>query len=861
MSAGTIILFTIVVMITIAYIFGKIKPKKRTSVLLRQPQNKKTTSDLSVVIKCVERDLQIIDESKNIINKSKNIDTIIGRFTTIFTCINRIKEYDSKYRSLGLKPPISDVEQFYKGEKERFITNHVIEQTNEIIINISSEVGNAKKVKIAKDAYIFIDKVKKELIEHENINKLEEIAKKISELSNVPIPEDDTFTNRVEYRDNKSYTRREGKIVPTDDAFKAWTSRDLKKMLDAMKVRTNRIDRHFLLMGIVDETYKKRKDPEMRKKCKEVAEIHLKEFPTIVEPLKKDMGGELPQVSTFQKYATVLAEDGEYDKAIEACKIAISYQLTDGTESGYEGRIERIKKEMKGAEKNKDNIRSVPDSRSSDNTSSVPKRIVKSHRTDQKALSYREIEISSLAYIPLPRSPMRVEEKSTEREKELNVEKKDRFQIHGDGWNLVSIEEIQPSERPDPAFRQIYPSNTGLIMIDDLGKADGLGQIEAAALRYDRSGNLAAKAGLKHGVYRIGVHPCGRGLIALSRDCIAHAYDENLDLLFETNLFEAPEIQALRKRFEIGDDNLKNHIRCVALSQDISRYLFTAVDEAWCINTNGEGIWGAKLPLKEGWTRVSTPSTCFGTSTDVNNALSLMKLSFPITPEAVKQRYRELARQWHPDLNPGDSQAEAKMKALNSAVELVTGLDATTFPNYSKATFFQELSRTEYEAHGIKFTMSAGMNVGEIYASDWIYAAGFSVKTDSVYLAGYSGRVVMVDDKGKGIRVYDIGSVPRRIIDTGDYLYMLTDTRLYVLRDDALHTIVDITEDEDLVVAQTGFGLLEKKRLRWFLEDGTYLGNIVSKEPIRRVYSTSGNTIIETRQHRAIITGIPGWWE
>ncbi len=127
------------------------------------------------------------------------------------------------------------------------------------------------------------------------------------------------------------------------------------------------------------------------------------------------------------------------------------------------------------------------------------------------------------------------------------------------------------AERPDPAFRQMQPTDNGLLMIDDLGKAGGLGQIETAALSYDRSGNLVAKGRLLHSVYRLGVHPCGRGLIAMSRDCVAHAYDENLKVIFETSLAETPEIQALRKRFEIRDDLLKNHIRCVALSRDALR--------------------------------------------------------------------------------------------------------------------------------------------------------------------------------------------------------------------------------------------------------------------------------------------------
>ena len=119
----------------------------------------------------------------------------------------------------------------------------------------------------------------------------------------------------------------------------------------------------------------------------------------------------------------------------------------------------------------------------------------------------------------------------------------------------------------------------------------------------------------------------------------------------------------------------------------------------------------------------------------------------------------------------------------------------------------------------------------------------------------------MVDENGEGVRAYDIGSVPRRIIDTGSYLYLLTDTRLYVLHDDVLHALVDTFDGGDLVVAQTGFGLLEKKRLRWFRENGEYLGSVVSKDPIRRVYSKQDGMVIETRQRRAVIQGAPAWWK
>jgi len=158
-------------------------------------------------------------------------------------------------------------------------------------------------------------------------------------------------------KEGGSFTIRDDALVKTDQAFDAWTSGDLSNMLAALETKTHPIDRHYLLMGIVDETYKKRRDPEMRKALKKVAEIHIREFETIAPHLMGFMEpGVIPHTSTFQKYATVLTEDKEYDKAIEVCRIAISCKLHDLTRSGFEGRIARINKRKEEAERYKTNI-------------------------------------------------------------------------------------------------------------------------------------------------------------------------------------------------------------------------------------------------------------------------------------------------------------------------------------------------------------------------------------------------------------------------------------------------------------------------------------------------------------------------
>jgi len=144
----------------------------------------------------------------------------------------------------------------------------------------------------------------------------------------------------------KRYVERDEKLTEADVVFDAWTSGDLKAMIAQLKHKTTLVDRHFLLMNIVDQAYRNRDDKEMRTICHQVAQMHIKEFPKIRPALKKDIGI-LPRVPTFQQYATVLTEEERYSEAIAVCESAIKFGLSDGTKSDFQGRIERIiKKKM-----------------------------------------------------------------------------------------------------------------------------------------------------------------------------------------------------------------------------------------------------------------------------------------------------------------------------------------------------------------------------------------------------------------------------------------------------------------------------------------------------------------------------------
>jgi hypothetical protein len=498
---------------------------------------------------------------------------------------------------------------------------------------------------------------------------------------------------------------------------------------------------------------------------------------------------------------------------------------------------------------------------SSTDVTPKPSKRVASHRTDNRLSRIREVRVEELPYVPLPRAPSAWEE--THKPKVSSGDTHEPFVLPcNSSWTIASITKLPMIERPDPAFRQLHFIDTGLLMVDDLAKSERAKSAPAAVLRYGRFGTLDAEGPLLHDIYRFGVNPFGHGFIAMSKDCVAHAYNDSLHPILETSLREAPEVRALQGRSGWGTEQLKNLLRCVALSFDNSRYLFTGLDEAACVDIDGKSLWRVRLPLKEGWEQVSGPGQVVSTDKEVLQALQVMKLELPVTPDDIKRRYRELAKQYHPDLHPGDPHAEELMKALTAAAEKLTGINSSFLVGYTGATFSKPLSRESIEVPGAgSVTLTINMGGGLATAADWIYAANFCGQSHGAFLAGYSGKIVRVDELGEPIRVYDIGAVPRRIIDTGDYLYFLTDTRLYILRGEALHGIVDVFDSGDLLVTQNGFGLLENTRLRWFSEDGIFLNEVMTRNPIRRVYSSPAGMVLETREHRAVIAGLAKWWE
>ena len=417
-------------------------------------------------------------------------------------------------------------------------------------------------------------------------------------------------------------------------------------------------------------------------------------------------------------------------------------------------------------------------------------------------------------------------------------------------WKLVGERKLQGNERPEPGFDIAAIDARGIWLLDRSGSSVGQSEVKSVLRRMDRCGLLIGEKALHHDAYRTGAGAAGSTIAIMDSSGLLHVYNEELNIITESNLRADPRVV---DHFRTIDTNywgeFKSQVRAVDVAPEGDRYLFTLADEAWCCTTSGRAVWGVVMPLKEGWKRVVGRSESFGVSQEVEEALRLFGLSLPVNPVDIKRKYRKLALAHHPDRNAGDPAATEKMKALNRAFEVLTGVDPNTLDfEESDVTYFARTAPDhvmELEGFRPEITISGGV------PQDWVYAANFAATDGGAYLATYSGKVILVSREGRPEVVYDIGTCPSEIVEVGRYTYFLTPTRLYVVQDKAkLTAFVDVFQQGRLLVTQAGFGLLTSKRLQWFTEAGVKVGELTSRDPIRAIHTTDGGAVVQTRQHQ-----------
>ncbi len=108
------------------------------------------------------------------------------------------------------------------------------------------------------------------------------------------------------------------------------------------------------------------------------------------------------------------------------------------------------------------------------------------------------------------------------------------------------------------------------------------------------------------------------------------------------------------------------------------------------------------------------------------NYYTVLGVSKGASQKEIRQAYRKLARQYHPDVNPGDKASEARFKEINAAHEVLS--DPEKQKRYDKygdqwqySDQIEEMQRRG-GGHSFRFGGSAGSgfdtgNLGSIFGS------------------------------------------------------------------------------------------------------------------------------------------------
>ena len=424
------------------------------------------------------------------------------------------------------------------------------------------------------------------------------------------------------------------------------------------------------------------------------------------------------------------------------------------------------------------------------------------------------------------------------------------------GWILVGERKLKGDDRPEPAFEIAAVDESGTWLLDRSGMSADQPDVKSVLRRMDRFGRLVAEKHLGHDAYRTGSGTSESSFAIMDSSGVLYIYDAGLNLVVETNLREDSRVV---NHFRTMDTNywgeFKSQLRAIDVAPEGDRYLFTLADEVWCCTVSGRAAWGVVIPLKEGWKRVVRRTERFGVGREVEEALRLFDLSLPVSPVDIKRKYRVLAFVHHPDRSPGSSHATEKMKALNRAFEVLTGVDPNTlgFEETDTTYFARDEPDQVIEVAGIRLDITMARETPQ----DWVYAASFAATNGGAYVATYSGKVILLSREGGALVVYDIGTCPSEIVDIGRFTYFLTPTRLYVVEDgNKLAAFLDVYQQGRLIVSQSGFGLLTSKRFRWFTVDGTKVGELVARDPIRAIHAAEDGTIVQTRQYQVKVCGL-----
>lgn len=124
------------------------------------------------------------------------------------------------------------------------------------------------------------------------------------------------------------------------------SSDDPKKMTALLERVSDPVDRHQLLTALVQHFYRRRSEAPARKQLYDHGNAYMSEFEKMAPALNISAKDGQIQAPVLKCLAIALEEDQRFEESIQICRLALAWDLDDGTKTGYAGRIRRLEKKQ-----------------------------------------------------------------------------------------------------------------------------------------------------------------------------------------------------------------------------------------------------------------------------------------------------------------------------------------------------------------------------------------------------------------------------------------------------------------------------------------------------------------------------------
>lgn len=123
-----------------------------------------------------------------------------------------------------------------------------------------------------------------------------------------------------------------------------WASESLQQQVEVANNATDLQGQHDGLVSVINHCYKMRKQADYCQYGAALQLTYLEVYRSLHQQHVAQKNTDDIKAPAFMQLSTLLNDVGQFDEALKVCQQALEYQLTDGTVTGFEGRIKRIEK-------------------------------------------------------------------------------------------------------------------------------------------------------------------------------------------------------------------------------------------------------------------------------------------------------------------------------------------------------------------------------------------------------------------------------------------------------------------------------------------------------------------------------------